>query len=150
MATSDEIVARLSRTWDFGDSVGWAANFEADAEFVDVLGRRQKGRSTIEREHRKLFESIYAGSTCAFRVIAEQELDAALRLLHTASRLTAPSGPRQGETFATQTMLVRGDLIAAFHNTVQAELDSFTQEKEGFGAPDKPDGGSSEPRDPTI
>lgn len=143
-------MAGLGRAWDRGDSAALAAYFAADADFVDVLGRRQKGRGVIEREHRALFDTIYAGSTCVFRVIASRPLGDGVVLVHSASTLRAPSGPRRGDTFATQTMVVTAGQVTAFHNTVQTDLAGFTGEAPDSARPTPAPGPSSPPRDPTI
>src|SRR5438309_11754190 len=58
----DEVIAELARAWNAGDGAAWAASFAEDAEFVDVLGRVQRGREVIGAEHQKLFDTIYRDS----------------------------------------------------------------------------------------
>ena len=150
MDAVEELLRSLGAAWDAGDGDGVAAHFTPGAEFVDVLGRLQQGRDTIAREHRALFTSIYAGSTCVFREIDRRVLVVGVTLLHSASRLTVPAGPRRGDTHATQTMLVEDGLVSAFHNTVQAPMERFTGEDEGFGDPEALGSDTNGPRDPRL
>ncbi|MFG3119530.1 SgcJ/EcaC family oxidoreductase [Streptomyces sp. NPDC048197] len=34
----------MTRAWNTGDGAAWAAYFAEDADFVDVVGRVQRGR----------------------------------------------------------------------------------------------------------
>ena len=148
MDVVDDLLRSLGAAWDAGDGDAVAAHFTPGADFVDVLGRLQQGRATIAAEHRDLFASIYAGSTCVFREIGRRELGCAT-LVHAASRLHVPAGPRRGDTHATQTLLVENGLISAFHNTVQAAMERFVGEESGFGSPEQA-GVDDGPRDPRL
>jgi uncharacterized protein (TIGR02246 family) len=57
-----EIVSRLEKAWNNGDSVAWTAEFANDADFIHVLGGFFHGRPDIERGHRTIFDTIYKGS----------------------------------------------------------------------------------------
>lgn len=51
--TVEEIIIELERAWNAGDGVRWAASFSEDADFVDVVGRRQHDREMIAKEHQR-------------------------------------------------------------------------------------------------
>ena len=63
-----EIVRRLEKAWNNGDSVAWTAEFADDADFIHVLGGFFHGRPDIERGHRTIFDTIYKGSHNHFEV----------------------------------------------------------------------------------
>jgi uncharacterized protein (TIGR02246 family) len=62
------IVAELEAAWNRGDSIAWAELFSQDADFIHVLGGHFTGRAAIEQGHRKIFDTIYKGSTNKFEV----------------------------------------------------------------------------------
>ena len=57
-----ELVKKLEAAWNSSDSVTWAAQFAEDADFIHVLGAHYSGRTSIERGHRTIFDTIYKGS----------------------------------------------------------------------------------------
>ena len=57
-----ELVAKLEAAWNSGDSAAWAVHFAEDADFIHVLGGHYSGRTSIERGHRVIFDTIYKGS----------------------------------------------------------------------------------------
>ena len=62
------IVEQLETAWNSSDSAGFAAPFAEDADFVHILGGHFTGRTSIERSHRAIFDTIYKGSTVKFEV----------------------------------------------------------------------------------
>jgi uncharacterized protein (TIGR02246 family) len=123
--TVEEIVAELERAWNAGDGAAWAANFAPDADFVDVVGRLQKGRDVIASEHQKIFDTIYRASTLELWQTARRPIGDDVLLVHTASTLRVPAGPRAGDTSAIQTNVIRDGLIVAFHNTIRIDGAAF-------------------------
>ncbi len=61
-------VEQLETAWNNSDSAGFAAPFAEDADFVHILGGHFTGRTSIERGHRAIFDTIYKGSTVKFEV----------------------------------------------------------------------------------
>ncbi|WP_018682503.1 SgcJ/EcaC family oxidoreductase [Actinokineospora enzanensis] len=131
--TVDEVINELVRVWNAGDSAGWAACFAEDAVFVDVLGRVQRGRTVIAREHRKIFDTIYRGSRLEIRAESSRPLADGLLLVHSTSTLRVPDGPRAGETRAVQTMLLADGLVLAFQNTIRSAVSGFAKGDEELG-----------------
>jgi uncharacterized protein (TIGR02246 family) len=56
-----EIVKGLEAAWNKGESVAWAEFFSEDADFMHILGGFSNGRTTIERGHRAIFDTIWRG-----------------------------------------------------------------------------------------
>ncbi|MFI6026797.1 SgcJ/EcaC family oxidoreductase [Amycolatopsis magusensis] len=125
--TFEEIIIGMQRAWNAGDGAAWGSHFAEDADFVDAVGRIQRGRAVIADEHQKIFDTIYRGSVLEIRQIGVRQLGDDLLLLHTESTLQVPAGPREGTVDAVQTKLVRGGLIHAFHNTARVSLATVTK-----------------------
>jgi uncharacterized protein (TIGR02246 family) len=132
--TIEQVLDGMVRAWNAGDGTGWAAHFTPDATFVDVVGRVQRGQAVIAREHQNIFDTIYRGSTLAIEQVGSQDLGGGLRLVHTATVLSVPAGPRAGEARAVQTNLFREDRILAFHNTMKVDGAAFAGHDEELAA----------------
>ncbi|WP_206442344.1 SgcJ/EcaC family oxidoreductase [Streptomyces boncukensis] len=130
---ADGVIARMARAWTAGDGAGWAADFAEDADFVDAVGRIQRGRRVIADEHQKLFDTIYRGSTLTIRRIGSRDLPGGTLLVHTESTLQVPGGPREGEWHAVQTKIFQDGRILAFHNTARTDLADLAQDDEELG-----------------
>lgn len=126
----DEVIAAMARAWTAGDGAGWAASFAEDADFVDAVGRIQRGRQVIAAEHQKLFDTIYQASELEIRQVDNRALGDGLLLVHTESVLRVHRGPRVGEWHAVQTKVFRDGLILAFHNTGRVDLADVTQDNQ--------------------
>ena len=63
-----KIVEQLESAWNCGDSIAWADLFVEDADFIHILGGHFTGRTTIERGHRTIFDTIYKGSHNRYEV----------------------------------------------------------------------------------
>lgn len=132
--TTEEIITELERAWNAGDGEAWAANFTEDADFVDVVGRIQRGRATIARESQNIFDTIYRGSELEIRQVSSRPLGGGLELVHTATVLSVPAGPRAGVTRAVQSKLIRDGKIVAFHNTIRADIAAFVDHNAALAA----------------
>ncbi|MEV6910496.1 SgcJ/EcaC family oxidoreductase [Amycolatopsis sp. NPDC051071] len=114
--TTEEIITALERAWNAGDGEAWAAPFAEDADFVDVVGRIQRGRATIARESQNIFDTIYRGSTLEIRQVTSRRLGGGFDLVHTTTKLSIPAGPLAGEARAVQTKLIRAGRIVPQHD----------------------------------
>ena len=119
-----EIVGRLEHAWNAGDGAAFGAPFAADADFVDIRGDHHRGREAIVAGHRAILDTIYEGSTVAYRVTGARPLADGVLLVHTTGDLTIPAGPMAGAHRAQQSYVLvrRGGAweIASFHNTLVA------------------------------
>ncbi len=117
-----KIVEQLESAWNRGDSVAWADLFVEDADFVHILGGHFTGRTSIERGHRTIFDTIYKGSTNKF-VVEKVRLvgdHVAIVFVFATLRLTTPGMPPQLNARPTMVLERRdGDWkIVAFQNTL--------------------------------
>ena len=66
-ALDDAAIAALivgqAETWNQHDATAWVAPFEADAEFVNIVGMRLSGREQIQQRHAELFQGIFSHSS---------------------------------------------------------------------------------------
>lgn len=132
--TVEEIISGMQRAWNAGDGAEWGTHFAEDADYVDAMGRIQRGREVIGTEHQKIFDTIYQGSVLEIRLIDSRQLGDDVLLVHTDSTLRVPAGPRKGTVDAVQTKLIRGGLIHAFHNTGRGDLAAFTKHDPALAA----------------
>jgi uncharacterized protein (TIGR02246 family) len=132
--TVDEVITEMARAWTAGDGAAWAASFAEDADFVDAVGRVQRGREVIATEHQKIFDTIYRGSTLEIWQVDSRPLGEDLLLVHTASKLRVPGGPRAGEWHGIQTKVFHKGQILAFHNTGRVDLADFASEDEDLAS----------------
>jgi uncharacterized protein (TIGR02246 family) len=117
-----KIVEQLESAWNRGDSIAWADLFVEDADFVHILGGHFTGRTSIERGHRTIFDTIYKGSTNKFVVEKIRHVgdDVAIIFVFATLKLTTPGMPPQLNARPTM-VLERRDgewKIAAFQNTL--------------------------------
>ena len=113
----------LEAAWNSADSKAFAAEFAEDADFVNVRGQFESGRSTIGDAHAKIWAGIYAGSSVRYSLLQLRQLAPDVLLAHLEAHLHVPSGPLAGDIDAIPSMvLVRqkaGWQIASFHNTAR-------------------------------
>ena len=122
VAVAQGLMTRLEEAWNAADGAAFAEPFSADADFVAIRGDLHTGSTAIADGHQQIFDTIYAGSTVAYRVLQAREIAGGVILAHVRGTIAAPSGPLAGEHTATATVVLalHGDdyEIAAFHNTL--------------------------------
>ena len=122
VAVAQGLMTRLEEAWNAADGAAFAEPFSADADFVAIRGDLHTGSTAIAEGHQQIFDTIYAGSTVAYRVLQAREIAGGVILAHVRGTIAAPSGPLAGEHTATATVVLalHGDdyEIAAFHNTL--------------------------------
>jgi len=122
VAVAQGLMTRLEEAWNAADGAAFAEPFSADADFVAIRGDLHTGSTAIAEGHQQIFDTIYAGSTVAYRVLQAREIAGGVILAHVRGTIAAPSGPLAGEhaTTATGVLALHGDdyEIAAFHNTL--------------------------------
>ena len=120
-AAADKIAAALTTAWNAADGKAFAAEFTADADFVNIFAMHGVGQDAIARAHQTIFDTIYKGSTSLFTVKAVRPIGGDAAVAHIGARLQVPSGPMAGElaALATAVLVREGDdwRIVAFQNT---------------------------------
>jgi len=95
-ATDAAVVAtalfrHLEHTWNRSDATTYSQAFASDADFVDIRGVHHVGRPAIAAGHQQIFDTIYAGSTVAYRVLQAREIAGGVILAHVRGTIAAPS-----------------------------------------------------------
>jgi uncharacterized protein (TIGR02246 family) len=57
------LLARQEAAWNSGDAKGFSEQFDADGSFTNIIGTVLFGREDFERQHARIFSTIYKGST---------------------------------------------------------------------------------------
>lgn len=116
--------AALAAAWNTGDADALAALFEADAEFVNVVGLWWYDRDAIRTAHAYRLEVIFPGST--LRVVRTREKGLAEAVVLVQALLSLTGQARLGDTEAGERRTVisfvmrrdgEGWRCAAAHNT---------------------------------
>lgn len=130
MVSNDEqnlrdIVSGLEAAWNKSDSVAWAEFFAEDADFIHILGGYFNGRTTIERGHRAIFETIYKGSTNKFTVNRVRFISPDVAIVFLIAELKVAREGLPPVVHARPTLVAKrgpdGWKIVAFQNTLITE-----------------------------
>jgi uncharacterized protein (TIGR02246 family) len=97
VAAAQAVMQRLERAWNDADGAAFGEPFSTEANFVTIRGDLNTGRDAIAADHQKIFDTIYAGSTVAYRVMHARALDDQIVLAHIRATLNVPGGPMAGE-----------------------------------------------------
>jgi uncharacterized protein (TIGR02246 family) len=119
----ETIVRQLETAWNAMDASAFARHFAEDADFVNIRGEHHRGRTAITAGHGAIFRTVYAGSTCHFRMEAVRLLRPDVALAHVHSTLNVPAGALKGKHTARFSLVLTREgedwEIAAFHNTLE-------------------------------
>ena len=61
-SSTDEVVAILRESWNCHDMAAYAAQFAADAVYINAIGAEWRGREEIEQCHRRLHATVFRDS----------------------------------------------------------------------------------------
>ena len=134
-----QLVKQLEAAWNVGDSVGIAAPFVDDADFVNIMGEYYKGRAPIEAGHRQIFDTIHKGSQVSFAVerVRFVHPDMAIAFLRAHLKFQAGDVRREGRARPTMVLAKHNEKwqivafqftrIAEEHTPEAAPSQSFTQ-----------------------
>ena len=62
------LMASQAQAWNRHDVAAWSAPFEADAEFVNILGMLLSGKEQIQQRHAELFQGIFSHSSVSITI----------------------------------------------------------------------------------
>ncbi len=134
--TADEqvfqgILQQLETAWNRYDSIGFAAAFAEDANFIHIFGGQLDGRAAIEAAHRNIFETIYRGSDARFVLRSARFLRPDVAVVFARAHVNFKEGKegREIETRPTLIVVKEGDKwqIVAFQNTKISEVPAAAQ-----------------------
>ena len=78
----ESIPKRFADAWNRHDVEAVFADYEDDAEFVNVLGMRWRGKERFVQEHANRFATIFANSLLIFREVSIRELTSHAAVVH--------------------------------------------------------------------
>lgn len=97
----ESIPKAFAAAWNRKDAAALASIFDADAEFVNVVGLWWHDRAAIERAHAYGFERIFPDSTLKLLRVTVKRLRDDVAVVHARMRLTGQSPA--GDVDAPQT-----------------------------------------------
>lgn len=115
------ILQQIEAAWNAYDSVGIAALFAEDANFIHLFGGQLDGRTAIEAAHRMIFDTIYRGSHANYmlRSIRLVRPDVAVVFARMQLKFRENNEAREIETRPTLIVVKEQEKwqIVAFQNT---------------------------------
>jgi uncharacterized protein (TIGR02246 family) len=113
--------------WNRGDAKAFAARFQEECSFTDVLGAVSRGRAEIERRRSELFSAYFKGSLLALKVrkirflkpdVAIVEIDTEMSRFHKAPPAVFVDAEKVIRTRLLQVMVKAGNewTIASYHD----------------------------------
>jgi uncharacterized protein (TIGR02246 family) len=123
----EAVLAALQDSWNRHDMPAFAAQFTQDADFVNVLGVRQRGRPAIEAQHIAIHKTVFRNSQLRTLGQSVRFLTSQVAVAHVDWEMTGHETPavegwklpavRKG--VLTAILVCEGDAwrIAALHNT---------------------------------
>jgi uncharacterized protein (TIGR02246 family) len=118
------VQARQAETWNRHDAKAYAALFTEDADVVNVVGWRWKGRDLLEQRMTAAFAFVFRESTLTVTEVQVRFLAPEIAIAHMrwtmAGARTPPGMPEPRQGIQTLTMIRKADrwLISAFQNTL--------------------------------
>lgn len=119
-----DVQARQAETWNRHDAKAYAALFAEDADVVNIVGWRWKGRAQLEARMTAAFAYVFRESTLTVtgvetRFLAPEIAITYVRWTMTGAR-TPPGMPEPRQGIQMLTMVKKGGQwrIAAFQNTL--------------------------------
>jgi uncharacterized protein (TIGR02246 family) len=122
-AIGAELFQQLEQAWNDADGAAFGRPFADESDFVDIRGDHHAGDgAAIGHGHQAIFDTIYAGSTVAFRIERAREVGPDCIVAIVGATLDAPSGPLQGISHSHITAVIANQgnrwAITAFQNTL--------------------------------
>lgn len=78
----ESVLNGLVESWNRHDAVSYASYFTEDADFVNVLGMKSRGRPEIEDLHATVFRTIFRNSSLKLLDWSVRTLDGGVALAH--------------------------------------------------------------------
>jgi uncharacterized protein (TIGR02246 family) len=121
-AIAGDAFRELGEAWNRADGAAFGELFADDADFVDIRGAHHHGAIAIGAGHQAILDTIYAGSSVAYRVEVARTIRPGCVLALVAATLDAPGGPLRGVNRSRITAVLTDEhdrwTIAAFQNTL--------------------------------
>ena len=120
-----EVVQRVTRAWNSGDSNAFAREFAEDGDVVNAYGMCLHGRASIAGVYDMLFRSVFRRSRIDAEIHGSRNLCSDALILQLRVAVHIPRGAMQGDHDAIcSVILERGGpswQIRSLHNTLVNE-----------------------------
>ena len=135
--TTDEraiqaILQQIEAAWNAYDSVGIAALFAEDANFIQIFGGQLDGRTAIEAAHRVIFNTIYRGSHASFMLRSIRFVRPDVAVVFARAHVKFKENNETREIDTRPTLIVVKEQakwqIVAFQNTKISEVPTAAQD----------------------
>jgi len=120
-----EVVQRLTRAWNSGDSTAFAGEFAEDGDMVNIYGMRLRGRAAIAGIYDMLFRSVFRRSRIEAEVHSSRTLCTNAFMIQLRIAVHVPAGNMMGDHDAVCSMVLESDgrqwRVGSLHNTLVNE-----------------------------
>ena len=120
-ATIRENVRQMEAGWNTKSGTLFAKPFAADADYVVINGMQLKGREAIDKNHQRIFDTIFKDSTVSLSLKQIRFLRPDVAVVHVTGNNKTRRGEETRESNAIVTLVMTKDegewKIAAFQNT---------------------------------
>jgi uncharacterized protein (TIGR02246 family) len=116
-----ENVKQMESGWNTKSGAAFARPFAQDADFVIINGMHIQGHEAIEKNHQRIFDTIFKNTTVSLTVKQIRFLRPDVALVHVSGHRDAPEAERKLVQDATMVMVMTKEggqwKIASFQNT---------------------------------
>jgi uncharacterized protein (TIGR02246 family) len=115
-------VKQMEDGWNTKSGALFAKAFAEDADYVVINGNYIKGRTVIESQHQRIFDTIFKDTTLSLAVETIRFLRPDVAVVHVKGRRDSPNQELNQGALITMVMTKEktGWTIAAFQNTAVA------------------------------
>lgn len=116
-----ENVKQMESGWNTKSGASYARPFAQDADFVVINGMHIQGHEAIEKNHQRIFDTIFKNTTVSLTVKQVRFLRPDVAVVHVSGHRDAPEAERKLVMDATMVMVMTKEggqwKIASFQNT---------------------------------
>lgn len=114
-------VKQMESGWNAKSGASYARPFANDADFVVINGMHIQGHEAIEKNHQRIFDTVFKNTTVSLTVKQVRFLRPDVAVVHVSGHRDAPEAERKLVMDATMVMVMTKEggqwKIASFQNT---------------------------------
>ncbi len=88
----EALIERENQAWNKGDAVAYSEAVSADCVFTNLYGQQFVGRDAFERQHERVFETVFNGSRLEQAIDHLRLIRADVAIVDTSATLMIPAG----------------------------------------------------------
>ena len=116
-----ENVKQMESGWNAKSGAAYARPFAKDADFVVINGMHIQGHEAIEKNHQRIFDTVFKNTTVSLTVKHIRFLRPDVAVVHVSGQRDAPEAERKLVMDATMVMVMTKEggqwKMASFQNT---------------------------------